>query len=159
MWRGRILSGSSGDQLRLGLFIAGVAAFGLAAGGAVADATAPENLALPMPVTSKIAVPQAAPLNLLPEEIRTIDVSKSFHVQVAEEGFLSHMDFASGFSSPPAEKAAVELADAHLAATNVTWDFSQWGSLGLVAENGTGISTLLGDFTPTTLSFADNART
>ncbi|MFL5237620.1 MAG: hypothetical protein ACJ8EL_08455 [Rhizomicrobium sp.] len=159
MWRGRILGGSSGDQLRLGLFITGLAAIGLAAGGAVADATAPENLALPMPVTSKIAVPQVAPLNLLPDEIRSIDVSKTLHVQIAEEGFLSHMDFASGFSSPPAETATAQLPDAHVATTNLTWDFSQWGSLGLAAENGTGISTLLGDFTPTTLSFAGNART
>jgi hypothetical protein len=114
-----------------------------------------------MPVAAKISVASAAPLNLFADDVKIINVTDRLRLHIAEES-LAGWRIAPELQSSPAGntmQANLDLPRQHAEAATVEWDVSKWGSLGLAAENGTGISTMLGNFTPTPLSFNDTAKT
>jgi hypothetical protein len=146
--------------LRIGLLIAGLAALGIAGGGALAEAPATLQLNLPAPATARISVPSTSQLTLLPDQTAVIDLSKSVHLRVAQESILANLQLASGFA--PAENQPtlpLRVAAPQTTAAALEWDFSNWGGLELAGQNSTGASTLLGDFTPSPLSFSDQTKT
>jgi hypothetical protein len=140
--------------------LTGLVALAVAGGGALAQAVAPASVRLPSPVTAKISVASAAPLDLFADDVKIINVTDRLHLRIAEEGAAGwQVPTGLQFTLPNNASASTDLPQSHLAAASMEWDVSKWGSLGLTTENGTGVSTMLGDFTPAPLTFSDNART
>ncbi|HEX3653612.1 MAG TPA: hypothetical protein VHU18_12390 [Rhizomicrobium sp.] len=137
----------------------GFTALAIAEGGALAQ-TAP-SVSLPTPITPKISVATAAPIDLLADEVKVINVTDRLRAHIVEEGLAGwRIAPERQFTAPDdTARANLDLPRTHAEAAALGWDVSKWGSLGLTAENGTGISTMLGNFTPTPLSFNDTART
>lgn len=93
--------------------------------------------------------------------MKVLNVAGRLHLRLAEEG-LAGWRIAPEFQFAAPDNAALanlDLPQAHAQAGTLEWDVSKWGGLGLTAENGTGISTMLGNFTPAPLSFNDTTRT
>jgi hypothetical protein len=136
-------------------------ALAIADGGALAQTTAP-SVSLPTPITPKISVAAAAPLNLLANDVKVINVTDRLRMHIAQESLAGWRIAPELQFTPPDDTTRANLdlpRTPAAAAAALEWDVSKWGSLGLTAENGTGISTMLGNFTPTPLSFNDTART
>jgi hypothetical protein len=137
-----------------------LAALAVAGSGALAQSTAPASLGLPSPITAKISVASAMPLDLFADEVKIINVTDRLHLHIAEESLAGwRVPTALQFTVPNNASTITDLPQSHLEAGSLEWDVSKWGSLGLTAESGTGVSTMLGDFTPAPLSFNDSART
>jgi hypothetical protein len=149
-----------GNRLRFGLILTGFAALTVAGGGALAQSTAPQ-VSLPTPITPKISVARAAPINLLADSVKVINLTDRLRLRIAEEGLAGWRIAPEPQFTAPSDtaQANLDLPRAHAEAGALEWDVSKWGSLGLTAENGTGISTMLGNFTPMPLSFNDTAKT
>lgn len=138
--------------------MAGLAALGIAGGGALAEPS--PNISLPAPATPKISVPASAQLMLLPDEISSVDLSKTVHVSVGREGIFSALQVAPRFTPTDNEPPpTLTLASTRTTSAMLDWDVSDWGSLGLTTQNSAGSPTLLGDFTPSPLSFSDQTKT
>jgi hypothetical protein len=150
---------SSGDRLRSGLIISGLAALAIAGGGAVAQAAA-TGLDLPMPVNTTIAVP-ASSLVPLADDSKAVEFSPTIHLNVAQAGFAAApLQFGPSFAVRAAASPLVmDVPQSRAAAAALDWDFFRWGGLGLIAADSTRTPGLLGDYTPTPLSLADDTKT
>jgi hypothetical protein len=147
--------------LRFGLCLTGLAAFAVADGGALAQATVPANVGLPVPITAKIAVSAGAPLDLFAGEVKIVNVTDRLRLHIAEDSLAGWRIAPELQFTPPASatSADLNLPQAHFVAGTLEWDALEWGGVSLTAENGAGLPTLFGDFTPTTFGFADAAKT
>jgi hypothetical protein len=132
----------------------------LAAGGiAPALATVPENLNLPVSASTAIPLPKPQPVEFLAGE--TLPLSKDLHLEFAGTVLNQPLQLSHFVPSPAAPSPQLELvsSERQTRAASLEWDFSKWGSLGLVTASGAESPTLLGDFMPQPLFFTDTATT
>ena len=118
------------------------------------------GLDLPMPVNATISVP-ASSLVPLADDSKAFEFSPTIHLNVAQAGFAAApFQLGPAFAMHAAASPLVmDVPQAHAAAAALDWDFSKWGGLGLTAANSSGTPGLLGDYTPTPLSLADDTKT
>jgi len=132
----------------------------LAAGGiAPAFATVPENLNLPLSTSTAIPLPKPQPVEFFAGE--TVPLARDLHLEFAGVALSQPLQLSRFVPRSAAASPELELVppERQTRAASLEWDFSRWGSLGLVTASGTESPTLLGDFAPRPLSFTDTATT
>lgn len=145
-----------GNGLLIRSMVLGFAA--LAAGGmAPALASVPENLSLPLAADTAIPLPKPQPVEFLGGE--TVTLTRDLHLEFADVAASQPLQLSRFVALPAETSPQLELvsSERQTRAASLEWDFSTWGSLGLVTASGAESPTLLGDFMPQPLSFTDTA--
>jgi hypothetical protein len=132
----------------------------LGASGAIG---APDRLDLPLPVSTSIAV--TMPGAEFDDGTKVLELSPGLHLTMGESGISSDFFRLSPvFGAQASDTAAPlalqlpELPRESSATAALQWDVSNWAGLQLTTVTGAGSPSLLGDYTPPPLSFADSVQ-